>query len=99
MLKCVVSAQTNRDGSAKMSPKGETYTQIEWTAIPQTLEDIQRGRTHLGVDTATAPAPAATVAAPATPVAAQPVAAVAQPAAAQPAAGSSMATLLGALKR
>lgn len=91
MIKCVVSAQTNRDGSAKMNAKGEIYTQIDWMPVTQGLEDIQQARALLGTD---APAPASV---------AQQVAAVAQTPAATPAttpaAASNMSTLLGALKR
>jgi hypothetical protein len=92
MFKCVVSAQTNRDGSPKQSPKGETYTQIEWAAVPQTLEDIQRGRAHLGTETVATPAPAPA------PVAQQAAPAPA-PAPAAVAGNNSMSALLGALKK
>lgn len=90
MFKCIVSAQTNRDGSPKQSPKGETYTEIEWVPVPQSLEDIQRGRAHLDQ---TAPAVAV---APAVQQQAQPATLPAQ----SPAiASNNMSSLLASLKR
>ncbi len=87
-IKCVVSAQTNRDGSPKMNPKGEIYTQIDWVPVTQGLEEISQARALLD---GAAPA-AATVA--------QQVAQVAQtPAPTQAAPASNMSSLLGALKR
>lgn len=74
-LKCVVSAQTERDGSPKKSPKGEIYTQIDWLVVPQTLDDIEKARKLL----AGGPAPKAEVAAAPAPVA-QPAPVAAAPA-------------------
>lgn len=62
MLKCQVSAQTNRDGSPRKNDKGETYTQIEWLPVPQGLEDIKAARALLdgpGAAQTTAAEPAA----------------------------------------
>lgn len=100
MLKCVVSAQTNRDGSPKTSAKGETYTQIEWIPVSQGLEDIQKARAVL--DSAPAPVQAAPAAAPAIQQAVtQQVQQVTPPAAQNPPAttGGGMSSLLASLKK
>lgn len=47
MLKCVISPQTDRAGVSKKNAKGETYVNIEWQPVTQTLEDIQKARATL----------------------------------------------------
>ena len=54
-IRCVVSPQTNRDGSPKLSPKGDVYTNIEWLPVIQTLDDIQAARAELDSGAASSP--------------------------------------------
>lgn len=88
MMKCTVSAQTNRDGSPKKSAAGEVYTEITWAPVSQSLEDIAAGRKHLDGNVKAAPATA--------PV--EQLAAVATVAAA-PATLGGMTSLLGSLTK